>query len=264
MIPVYNDIQFLEILDKGGRNKPWLVRVLVNDDYQDYVVKIFDDNPDQFFTAAEVYGAVLASEFELAVPGFALFEIDGRNLYGFPSELQILAEEKGFGLKFGSKYIPGSQGYTVSLHKQQIQKRLAVDTLFAFDHLINNTDRNSNRPNVLVQDLEILVIDHELAFKGLNPAAQKLIESGNPINNMFRHHICFELLVRSTNSTKRDYFHTFEELLRVLNVNVLDPYEKQMASCGLPTGNFGEIKSFLEFSKRNHNNFVHIMKGLIR
>jgi len=264
MLPIYDDITFLEVLDKGGRNKPWLIRTLVNDTYEEYVLKLFQEESEaqSYLTASEIYGAVLASEFDLTTPEIALFDLSDSTIFSLPGEQLLEVEEKGKGLKFGCKYYPDSYPYTPSIHKNQIQRRVAIDTLFAFDQLINNVDRQHHKPNILYRDAGVMLIDHELGFKNLREARQR-IENNNGSNASYQRHICYELLVRANSSTKKDYFDTFEELLRTLNINILDPYCAQLRQNGVPGGDFAEIKSFLEFAKGNHRLFVTTLKGLV-
>jgi len=192
-----------------------------------------------------------------------LVSVDQTTIAGLPPEQQLEAEEKGLGLKFGSKFYPDSYDFTVSLDKYVLEKRLEIDTLFAYDHLINNIDRNHYKPNVLIRDEKVLVIDHELGFKGLGESTIEKVTIGNPIESRYRHHICYNNLSRSGNKRKQDYFSTFQELLRRSDFNILESYRDQLSKNGIETGNFGEIKSFLEFAKENHESFVNILRSMI-
>lgn len=264
MLPIYDDITFLELLEKGGRNKPWLIRALINDTYEEYVIKLFSQEAEleHSYTAAEVFGSILAGEFDLSTPEVALFDLNQENIFSFPPDQQAEIEEKGFGVKFGGKYYQGSLAYSKKLHKDQIKKRVAIDTFFAFDQLINNVDRQHNKPNVLYRDDGIMLIDHELGFRNMI-AAQNNIKNANPGNPQIQGHICYELLSRANNNTKKSYFETFEELLRTLDTNILDPYHEQLQNLDVHSGNFADIKSFLEFAKANHGLFIRLLKSVI-
>ncbi len=264
MLPIYDDITFLELLEKGGRNKPWLIRALINDTYEEYVLKLFSQEAelDHSYTAAEVFGSVLAAEFDLSTPEVALFELNHDNVFSFPPDQQAEIEEKGFGIKFGCKYYRGSLAYSSQIHKDQIKKRVGIDTLFAFDQLINNVDRQHHKPNVLYRDEGVMLIDHELGFRNMKEAQTNIMNS-NPGNPLIHGHICFEMLKRANNSSKQAYFQTFEELLRTLDTDILDPFHQQLQDFDVHSGNFGEIKSFLEFAKANHGLFIRVLKSAI-
>jgi len=264
LIPIIDDIQFLRVLEKGGRTKPWLVRAYNNGVYENYVIKVFDQEDDQihFRTASEFYGVILAEQFDLLVPEYALFDLSEIS-YSLPEPQRIELEEKGFGLRFGSKFINDSYEYVPSLHKYFITKRLEVDSLFAFDLLINNADRTNRKPNILFRDEEVMLIDHELAFKGIDTEFLLNVDKGQIPNSTYHHHICFSVLKNAHSKTKVDYFNTFEELLRVLSLLPLQRIYDQLDKEGIPTGNFGDIKSFLDFAKANHPDFVNIIRGMI-
>lgn len=216
MLPIYDEINFIDILDKGGRNKPWLVKVNVGDAYENYVIKIFDEDPENFWTASEVYGSILAKEFDLPTPDIALFEVTPETIMTFPGELQMYLEDKGSGIKFGNLFMEGSLQFDPTSSRQIgiVKNRIEMDTLYAFDQLINNIDRNSNRPNILIRQDEIMLIDHELAFNELNEDRQTQILGGNTIGNNYQHHIFYYMLRSASGRSKQDFFSTFQELLR--------------------------------------------------
>jgi hypothetical protein len=67
-------------------------------------------------------------------------------------------------LNFGSVYLSG--GYKTWPVEKSIPsnlKALATE-IFAFDALIQNPDRRSDKPNILWKSDEIFIIDHEMGF----------------------------------------------------------------------------------------------------
>lgn len=67
------------------------------------------------------------------------------------------------GLKFGSRYIDGAGAFSKFLWKF-IAKNNNLGSIFAYDVLIRNCDRTQNKPNLLLVDNTIYLIDHELCF----------------------------------------------------------------------------------------------------
>jgi hypothetical protein len=154
MLPVYRAISFDRIIDKGGRTHPWSVLVDTGAGIKPYVVKMFSAYAasQREHVCNEVLGNALARQFDLKVPQAAFIEMDMdfvMTISDFEAQQQFdLADER---IKFGSELIEGNYLFNPSFTKGQAAKMVELDSLFAFDNLIRNRDRNNGKPNLLVK-----------------------------------------------------------------------------------------------------------------
>lgn len=262
MLPIYQAQAFDKVL-RGGSTYPWVVLVKVGGIDVPYVVKIYKKKhvDDTFCVAKDVYGSILATEFDLHTPSPALIEFTEYFINSLPIEMRKELEGKDERLKFGCKLIDGNFSFDTALHRDKIE-RYDIASIYAFDNLIYNGDRKEDKPNMLVKDKTIYLIDHELALS----ISQKRIDSfksNTPIYN-YKQHIFHNFLKHSTKQEKEEAFHTFESYLKDLNINILDDYYNQLLSLDhhVPDDYF-IIKDYLCGVKVNPSKFVKILLGQI-
>ncbi|HXB92281.1 MAG TPA: HipA family kinase [Puia sp.] len=267
MLPIYNAISFQRVLEKGGRTKPWLVLVNTGTSVQPYVVKLFETAliEEKDSVTSEVLGNILAREFDLHVPDAALINMgnsDFTKTIQDPALLKIL-DEKDNRLKFGSSLLDGFYRFDASsVSLAEAKRMIEIDTLFAFDNLIRNPDRNNLKPNLLVKSDQAFLIDHELGFEITDTSIHEL-KSWQWKERFFRYHIFYNYLKNSPQAIKKDYFDEFGELLVRLNVKFLEPYFEQLANLGFSRKNGEVIRRYLSEMKQNSTKFVSLLKGLI-
>lgn len=115
---------------------------------------------------AEAVAAMLAADLKIPTPEPFLVRVDK----AFTDMLQALDPVTAFRMSksvpvaFGSRKLPA--GFTVCLPEQKLRKGMATTAaeIFAFDALIQNSDRRPEVPNCLSNGDEFACIDHELAF----------------------------------------------------------------------------------------------------
>ena len=149
MLPIFDAISLQSILTEGGRTQPWIIYVKVNNSREPYVVKLFTtdevDNTDAL--AHEVFCSVLANEFDLSVPEAALIRFNNRFIQTLPSKVGDLLYTRDNRLKFGCKYKPNAILLKKNLPNNQLNKILIdIDTIYAFDNLINNKEEAFTKP----------------------------------------------------------------------------------------------------------------------
>ncbi len=265
MLPVYKAVSFNGIIDKGGRTKPWSVLVDTPNGVKPYVVKMFTSDlvQRQDSVANEVLGNVLAEKFDLPVPSGALIEMDEdfRMKIRDPNVLDIYdrVDER---LKFGCELIEGNILFNPAFTKSQAQKMIGLDTLFAFDCLIRNRDRNNGKPNLLVKSNSAYLIDHDLGFEIDNQAFEEL-RTGKWNENFYRYHIFWNYLKRSRKTTKATSFGEFQEYLRTSDFHSLKPYLTQLSRAGYSSARHEDITQWLALIKKNSTNFVNLLKSFI-
>lgn len=266
MLPVYNAISFQRVLEKGGRTRPWLVLVNTGQRIEPYVVKLFEtaviEQNDS--VTNEVIGNVLAKEFQLPVPNAALIEMDT----GFISTIRDpyvsdLLQSRDDRIKFGSAQLEGFVRFDPSAASlAEVRRMIEVDSVFAFDNLIRNPDRNKLKPNLLVKSNEAYLIDHELGFD-ITAESIRELSDWQWKERFFRYHIFYDYLKNSQHGQKMEYFNEFQECLRLLNINVLESYFKQLAKQGFRTWKHEVMIKYLSDMKQKSVNFVDMLRGLI-
>jgi len=265
MLPVYRAISFNGIIEKGGRTKPWSVLVQTPQGVKPYVVKMFSDqlvhNRDS--VTNEVLGYALAKEFDLPVPQAALVEMD----MDFQITINSADAQQAFDhaddrVKFATELIEGNYLFNPAFKKYQAAKMIELDMLYGFDNLICNPDRGDGRPNLLVKSKSAWLIDHEQAFM-IDDNIITDFHAGHWDKRFSQYHIFRNYLRNSRKATKKEYFNTFGEYLRTMNVNNLHPYFQQLSNQGFSTDRHLLIKKWLREAKQNSFKFVTLLRGFI-
>jgi hypothetical protein len=253
---------FLRVM-KGGRTEPLLVTANTARGIEPFVVKLFrtEEIKKRNSVQNEVLGNVLAKEFGLSVPEPALIEFNSDFLKTLPFDQLTRVTSMDSRIKFATRQCEGVPQYITGLRSDYIQKKISPDTLFAFDTLIRNADRTNGKPNLLMGTDTAFVIDHELGFQSIDRAIHEL-RTNNWTMRYSQFHIFYPLLKRKQTKAKAGYFGEFEEYLKYLNVNKLDPYLQQLQGHSYQTSN--AIKDWLTFAKGNLNSFINILRGALR
>src|SRR5690606_34160525 len=112
-----------------------------------FVVKIFKtDTLKQYNAVAhEVFCNVLLEEFGLLKPDAALIEFGTAFLSASPPWLHKLLTNRDSRIKFGTRYIQSTTTYSQAL-PYQFLKRYDLETIYAFDCMVFNSDRKVNKP----------------------------------------------------------------------------------------------------------------------
>jgi hypothetical protein len=261
-LPIYRAVSFDRIIDKGGRTRPWSVIVDTGRELQPFVVKMFNygDVLKRDPVTNEVLGNVLAQQFDLPVSPAAFID--------FPSDFERhLKDPMAFEafqqiddrMKFGTRMITGNYLFEPALKKSQVARMIDIECLFAFDQLIRNVDRTNGKPNLLIKGKSAFLIDHELAFDIQPDTFDKLTTVGIE-NDIFKHHIFWRYLKKSHKITKDQFFDSFQEYLKYMNINDLRPFFKQLTSLDYDNARHNQIFDYLDAAKRNSSKFVSLLK----
>lgn len=216
--------------------------------------------------ANEVIGNVLAKEFNLPVPQAALIDLDEdfvstlRN----PELIEIL-EERDYRLKFGSELLEGYFNFDSKAYNlNDVRKIIDIDSVYAFDNLIRNRDRNAAlKPNILIKSKEAYLIDHELGFEDIKEGIVSDMNKWEWDRRFCNYHIFYTFLKNSPHKIKKEYFHEFGEYLKYLNINNLEPYFKQLVEYGFSGNKHKLITNYLTEMKQNSSNFTNVMLSTI-
>jgi hypothetical protein len=265
MLPIYKAKVFNGIIEKGGRTRPWSVLVDTGRGAKQIVVKLFTAQLVQTRDAVtnEMLGYALAREFDLPVPQAALIDMDmDFQMTINDGQAQMAFDQADDRLKFGTEVIEGNYLFNPSFTRAQASRMIDVDTLYGFDNLIRNPDRGQARPNLLVMSNSAYLIDHEQAFQ-LNANTIGECNRHEWDDKFCRHHICWNYLKNARNPVKKEYFNSFEDDLRQLNVTGLNTYFQQLRKEGFSVDRHPLIKDWLRYAKENSTNFVTLLKETI-
>lgn len=263
MLPVLEAISFNKILTNGGRTKPWLIYVNVKGSRVPYVVKLFTpDQVDDNAVVHEVFGSVLAKEFDLCTPEPALINFSSDFMKLLPNDVRDLLLPKDQRIKFGCEY----HSRTVLLDIEVIadHKDLMINkgTIFAFDNFINNTDRGQYKTNILLETNGdgYWLIDHEKAFQKIDDMYSDI--QNNNFSNILTNHVLYSIL--SNSRMKKELFYEFNEYLRALNVDILDSYYDQLCKYDIVYTNYDKLISYIRDLKNKGTWFTNILTNSLQ
>ena len=272
---ILKPIRFDGLLDKGGSTKPWVVSCIDEDSENiteiPCALKLF---PPSHVTNANCIGKEflcnkLAIAFDLAVPEAYLIDAFDPDFYAtldVDAHLDLATRFKG--ISFGSKLIdatilnPQIKSNSFDIHDCAM--------VFAFDCLILNQDRGGhrNKPNLMVNDDGLTLIDHELTFHFTNGDQD---DAYNAVMGEFQHngwfptyrtHIFYQRL-KSYRGAKQSLFDTFEEYLGKLDINAIEMTVAQLEKCDIAIGQKELLFQYLRILKKEAHKFCRILLSLI-
>jgi len=248
----------------GGSSKPLLITAVdSNGKVNQYVMKLFKTNyvEQNYSVAKEILICELAKEFNLTVPNYALIDINHELLskYFGPEELDKLDKNYKFCSEFNGQFVIFNP--LVSL---QFIKTYNIANLFAFDNVIINTDRGGfrNKPNLLVNDEEILLIDHEQTLPFINNSYSDPNYFTYLQNYPHQRHLVINHL-RSMR-LKNGVFDEFLEMLKHLNIEKFIHIFDQLDSLNVNYGNRENYLSFFEWAKSKRESIYKHLNIIIK
>ena len=263
MLPVYEAIDIVQVISKqSGHTQPWVVVANTPKGLQSFVVKLYTTAQIQQYNSvtSEVICNVLASEFDLNVPQAAFIDIPEALLFNKSLEWQELYGKADIRLKFATAQLSDISSAIPGLPKGYYNKRISLDTLYAFDNLILNGDRGQQKTNLLVGK-KAWLIDHELALQtaDISNTDWANFEIAEKFST---YHLFYTYLKRSIKSKKKHYFDEFLEYVHTLNINKLNSYYQQLSKEGYSVDR-NIINNWLQQVKQNSIIFVKSLKESI-
>ena len=269
---IYPAIEYLGTIEKGGSTRPWLVEVLTDSGEPDtYVVKMFtsDQVRQMNAVAKEVFGNILAAALNLPVPEWALVRFTPEFLATLPEDAKSRNEQCQRGLRFGSRY---HEGYTI-FGNQLINSRIRdydMPSVYGFDNLVRNLDRGGyrNKPNLLINDDDYLLIDHEQIFPFANDPDDyndKAIEefSNNDWLYPYQVHLFHPYLNGLKPLKKIGLFDSFAQSLKALDPHIIENAAQFLTENGHSCGNVDLIIDYLSAVKNDIDKFIAILQRQI-
>lgn len=206
----------------GGTTQPFTVLALNEFGYvEEYIVKAFTKRQltQNASVAKEILACELARMFDIAIPEYGIINCGSEDLERIYDKERI--ETLDLGAKFCSKFIRQYLIFT-PLASNIFLKDYEILNIFAFDVFIFNIDRGGyrNKPNLLINDNELTIIDHELTFPFINSNYREIDYENNLATYPFQNHVLLKH-IKSLNIQNR-VFDEFLLNLSTLNINKLD------------------------------------------
>lgn len=248
-----------------SRTHPWVVLARKDGSPPEpFVVKLFtkDEVEKRYSIAKEVFASVIAEEFELTRPEPALVNLNTPEFISTLSpEFTQLISLRDYRVKFGSRYINGTLPFNENLPLEFYDQFEGLDSIFAFDNLIHNTDRNKGKPdNIRFKEDNYYLIDHEYSLQ----MTDEIIEEFDRDNWVypFSNHIFYYYLLLQKDKT--GHFLEFENKLNSFNPDLLDCYENQLRQHKFnpPYQDFELLKAYLNKIKSNSKKFIRLLQRL--
>lgn len=245
---------------RSGANKPLLITGKDRDGIKgDYVVKFRSaTRMSNEACMRELLASFIAAQMEIKVVPPVIVDIS-------QEFIQLLTEYdcweyaiKSIGHNFGSKYI---KNYSTILPTQNLGSSQLNDAqaIFAFDVMVQNPDRTTEKPNMFTNGAELVIFDHELAFSFTlailkNPKPWELRSSSFQWINK---HVLLDKI-----KGKQFEFEDFSQKLDQLDSSFWKT-AKNLMPCEWLTDQFKEIEQyFIDFC--NHKDtFIQELKTLL-
>ena len=257
MIPIYKAIEFKGEMS-GGTTRPWLVTVLRGNQPASYVVKLYSEqyNEQNCTVLKECLCSRLAKEFDLCSPDCALIEFTHDFIKSLPTEYRHFLQKKDQRLKFATALIQSPyENYSPAL-KEEFLKIYDLATIYAFDNLILNVDRRTEKPNMFFKDRNVLLIDHELTLSIAHNAKNELLNN-EPWTHNFQRHLFYPFLKEMKQSEKKGCLDTFSYYLtELIDFDILDQIYEQLDEYEHPVDAYGLIKSYLYTANKKAGSFI--------
>ncbi len=252
IVPIHIAYRFIKPL-AGGTTRPWLIEVDTGKDFPErFVLKLFSksDLEQENYIAHEILGSALARSLDLRTPGIALIKLTDDFKATVP-ELQLKDLSKcPEGLKFASAHILG-QEYSATLHSRYLTKD-DFPTIFAFDMLIANTDRNLRKPNMLIADQQFYLFDHERAFGFEEPDMRKL-------GYLIKDHLLYPRVKKLFRFSGENLFDTLKFYLEELRFTEIHPLLTQLEGLQLAGEKERRWIEYVEMVQSDPVKFINLL-----
>lgn len=220
-----------------------------NNEKSAYYAKPFrKNNINTFPTAKEIIACEMALHFDLPTPRYNIIDISDEKLSSFYTENEIRKFHKGY--KFCSKKIDQYIGFKPDVSVGFLRD-YEIAGIFAFDVLMQNSDRGGFRgkPNLLINDNSLVMIDHELTLSFINES-HNIPNYENNIN-IYPHY--YHVLIHHLKvvKEKNHIFDEFLEYLHVFNVNDLNGLFDEMDNFNIEYGDRLDYFLYFDWCKKN-------------
>ena len=135
-------------------------------------------------------------ELEIPVPVPVTIDISDEFIELYSDKEYHATLQNSRGLNFGTKYLDSMPTWTDAHYKNKLLHQ-AIQSTFIFDAFIENVDRNKIKPNMLVGNDQIYLIDHEISFSFADLIAYQNLTPWRLTENdcvLFQQHLFYNYL----------------------------------------------------------------------
>lgn len=249
----------------GGSTKPLLISAIdEKGEIKEYVMKLYSNKyvKQNYSIAKEIFVSELAKEFDLPVPDYGLIDIDLDLLNDYYTDTELSNFDRG--LKFCSEF-KGQYVIFNPLTSKKYMCSYEIANLYAFDSTIGNTDRGGFRkkPNLLVNDSEILLIDHEQTLPFIDNYDREINYYTYLRSYQYQVHIVRNYLCSLSNNDKNGMFDEFSETINRINLRKFEKLFNDFDAHNVIYGNREQFFIFLRWVKNNNNSIVKHISNTI-
>ena len=203
---------------------------------------------NSFPTAKEIIGCEMALVFDLPTPSYDIIIIDESKLSSYYSENEIRKFYKGY--KFCSKKINQYAGFNPFISVGFLRD-YQIAGIFAFDVFMQNLDRGGfrNKPNLMINDDNLIMIDHELTLSFINNKPTPPNYENNYRIYPYQHHVLINHL--KAIREKNHIFDEFFEYLNAFNIHKLNLIFNEMDSFNIEYGDRLDYFLYFSWCKKN-------------
>lgn len=168
----------------------------------------------------ELIAALLADDLGFRVPDPVLVDIEPDFHRALPSPVASKVAAASAGPNFGSIFMPSMSTWPIGRDLPLHLRQTAAEIL-AFDVLIENPDRRREKPNLLSDGKELVLLDHEQAFSFLRGViGWRPVWQDGSISHMTRHVFFTQM------NGRQSPFNRLNGALEAVSDQRLDEYAK--------------------------------------
>lgn len=245
----------------NSANKPIVISGTDKNNGQkgDYVVKFRKaERMSEEASMRELLASFIAMEMEIPVVEPAIIQIEENFVETLKGNDSWKAANNSIGDNYGSRYI--KEYVTILLNKGLNNHQLPyAQDAFAFDMFIQNSDRTNNKPNLLTNGDEIVILDHEIAFGFIFApfVTPNIWEMKENHKDWVRQH-CLLPLIKGREYDYDSFSNKFDNLTEVFwrKASKLIPVDWH-------TNQFDSIKNILSSISVNRQHFIFELKKIM-
>lgn len=250
----------------GGTTKPFTILALNEAGYpEEYIVKAFTKKQlaQNASVAKEIIVNELAKMFDITIPEYGIINCTVEDLERVYEDDKERIESLDLGAKFCSKLMKQYPIFTKVTSKSYLEE-YEILNIFAFDLFIFNVDRGGhrNKPNLLINDKELIIIDHELTFPFIVNNYQQIDYEKYLLTYQYKKHVLLTY-IKQLKKEKR-VFHEFLENLRSLNINDLHKIFDQLDNYNIEYFDKSFFMNYLIWAKNNVSIFERYLTAMTR
>lgn len=255
---LYRAIELLASDLLGGSTRPWQVRAVRDDDVMVIVVvKVYTAQQVEQYQpiAKEVYGYGLAGSFGLKAPAFGLIDLGEDFVATLGQADRLRLKDTPSGWKFAVEWVENASLVDMAHLSRSVFNEYEVPLVYAYDHVVWNGDRDHHKPNLLVNEHELILIDHEMCFPHENHLHLDQWQQEKRWGYPYQRHLFYPMLKAKKKETQQEMFDEFEEYLRKFNLSTVDNLANFLADHDVKSPDVDLIRKQLRILKAESSLF---------